>query len=181
MQRHDIIKILSVLKTAYPRFYSNMSKEDANETINLWLDMFKDFEVDVAMIAVRNLINTNEFPPTIAEVKNELYNLYKGEEKQDVELWNELKSALRKGIYYTDEIFPNLSKELQLFLGNSASLKELAMMNIDEIDTVQKGIFLKQMPIIKQREKEKQTMLQERREFVQKLADKFDIKGLLKE
>lgn len=171
MKRDEVIAILGILKIAYPRFYANITKEEAEQTITLWQEMFADCDVESVKIAVKNLINTFQFPPTIADVKNELYKLYQGNEKQDVELWNELKSAIRNGIYYSDEIFPKLSKELQLFLGNPASLKELSMMDIEEIDTVQKGIFLKQMPILKQREKEKQMMLPER--------TKMDIKNYI--
>ena len=60
-------------------------------------------------------------------------------------------------------------------------LKELAMSNIDEIDTVQKGIFLKQMSIIKQREKERVMMLPERRKMLEELAEKMSINKLIGE
>ena len=176
MKRDEVIAILGILKTAYPRFYANLTKEEAEQTITLWQEMFADSDIDAVKVAVKNLINTFQFPPTIADVKNELYKLYQGDQKQDVELWNELKSALRNGIYYADEIFQKLSKELQLFLGNPSSLKELAMMDIEEVDTVQKGIFLKQMPIIKQREKEKQVMLPERTKFVESIVSKMILK-----
>lgn len=181
MQRQDIVKILSILKTAYPRFYANMSREDANETIDLWLEMFQDTSYQILAMAVKNLINSFQYPPTIADVKNEVYKLCVQEEKTDVELWNELRSAIRNGIYNSAEIFPTLSEELQIYLKNPAQLKELAMSSIDEIDTVQKGMFLKQMPIIKQREKEKAMMLPERREFIEKLAEKMSAKSLMGE
>lgn len=181
MQRQDIIKILSILKTAYPRFYANMSKEDANETILLWQDMFTDDNAEVVIVAVKNLINTLQFPPTIADVKNELYKLYQGDQKTDIELWNELKSAIRNGIYYSAEIFPTLSPELQIYLKSPMQLKELAMSNVEEIDTVQKGIFLKQIPIIQQREKEKLMMLPERRKMLEQLAEKMSLKNLIGE
>ena len=74
-----------------------------------------------------------------------------------------------------------MSKELQIYLKNPMQLKELAMSNADDLETVQKGIFLKQMPIIKQREKEKIMMLPERREMLEKLAEKMSVKGLMGE
>ena len=42
MQRNEIIIVLKKLKIAYPRFYADMSKEDAQNTIVLWEDMFKE-------------------------------------------------------------------------------------------------------------------------------------------
>lgn len=179
MSRDEVITILGILRIAYPRFYANMTSNQAEETISLWQEMFADDDCNVVKLAVKNLINTFQFPPTIADVKNELYKLYAGEKKTDIELWNELKSAIRGGIYYSAEIFPTLSEELQLYLKNPMQLKELAMSDIEEIDTVQKGIFLKQMPIIRERQKEKMMMLPSTRKFISELANKLDANRLL--
>ena len=181
MIKSDIATIIGILKTAYPQYYKD--RNSIIDTTNLWYEMFENDDINLIKIAVRNYITNSisGFPPTIGEIKNELYKLTLGDEKQDIELWNELKSAIRSGIYYSAEIFPTLSKELQIYLKNPMQLKELAMSNADDLETVQKGIFLKQMPIIKQREKEKIMMLPERREMLEKLAEKMGVKGLMGE
>lgn len=181
MIKSDIATIIGILKTAYPQYYKD--RNSTIDTTNLWYEMFENDDINLIKIAVKNYItnSTSGFPPTIGEIKNELYKLTLGDEKQDIELWNELKSAIRSGIYYSAEIFPTLSKELQIYLKNPMQLKELAMSNADDLETVQKGIFLKQMPIIKQREKEKIMMLPERREMLEKLAEKMSVKGLMGE
>jgi hypothetical protein len=181
MIKSDIATIIGILKTAYPQYYKD--RNSIIDTTNLWYEMFENDDINLIKIAVKNYItnSTSGFPPTIGEIKNELYKLTLGDEKQDIELWNELKSAIRSGIYYSAEIFPTLSKELQIYLKNPMQLKELAMSNADDLETVQKGIFLKQMPIIKQREKEKIMMLPERREMLEKLAEKMGVKGLMGE
>lgn len=181
MIKSDIATIIGILKTAYPQYYKD--RNSIIDTTNLWYEMFENDDINLIKIAVKNYItnSTSGFPPTIGEIKNELYKLTLGDEKQDIELWNELKSAIRSGIYYSAEIFPTLSKELQIYLKNPMQLKELAMSNADDLETVQKGIFLKQMPIIKQREKEKIMMLPERREMLEKLAEKMGVKGLIGE
>ena len=181
MTRDEVIVILGILKVAYPKFYMNTSNIEIEQTISLWQEMFASDNVEVVKVAVKNLINTLQFPPTIADVKNELYKLYQGDQKTDIELWNELKSAIRNGIYYSVEIFPTLSPELQIYLKSPMQLKELAMSNVEEIDTVQKGIFLKQIPIIQQREKEKLMMLPERRKMLEQLAEIMSLKNLIGE
>lgn len=181
MIKSDIATIIGILKTAYPQYYKD--RNSIIDTTNLWYEMFENDDINLIKIAVKNYItnSTSGFPPTIGEIKNELYKLTLGDEKQDIELWNELKLAIRSGIYYSAEIFPTLSKELQIYLKNPMQLKELAMSNADDLETVQKGIFLKQMPIIKQREKEKIMMLPERREMLEKLSEKMSAKGLMGE
>ncbi len=179
MNKSDIATIIGILKTAYPQYYKD--RNSIIDTTNLWYEMFEKDDINIIKIAVKNYITNNisGFPPTIGEIKNEMYKLNVGDEKNDIELWNELKSAIRNGIYYSEKIFPTLSKELQIYLKNSMQLKELAMSSIDEIDTVQKGIFLKQMPIIKKREKEKVMVLPERRKMMEELMEKMSANKLI--
>ena len=137
MIKSDIVTIIGILKTAYPQYYKD--RNSIIDTTNLWYEMFENDDINLIKIAVKNYItnSTSGFPPTIGEIKNELYKLTLGDEKQDIELWNELKSAIRSGIYYSAEIFPTLSKELQIYLKNPMQLKELAMSNADDLETVQ--------------------------------------------
>ena len=175
MQRQDIIKVLSILRIAYPKFYANMSKEDANETITMWLTKFQNVQPQVLELAVNNLIDTSAYPPSIADVKNEVFKITAGDQKTEIDLWNELRGAISNGIYHSEEIFPKLSKELQAYLKTPMQLKELAMSNLDEIDTVQKGIFLKQMPVIMQKQKEETLGISDARKLVGNLANRFSL------
>lgn len=181
MIKSDIATIIGILKTAYPQYYKD--RNSIIDTTNLWYEMFENDDINLIKIAVRNYITNSisGFPPTIGEIKHELYKLTAGDKSSDIELWNELKSAIRNGIYYSAEIFPTLSKELQIYLKNPMQLKELAMSSAEEIDTVQKGIFLKQIQVIKQREKEKAMMLPERKQMLEELAEKMSVKGLMGE
>ena len=58
MTREEIIVILKVLKTAYPKFYTDMSKEEMLSTIDLWSEMFSHEDPRLVTLAVKNLINT---------------------------------------------------------------------------------------------------------------------------
>ena len=91
MNREQIIVILKLLKTAYPKFYMNMTKDDAENTINLWLDMFKSDNPQTVMVAVKELISNFKFPPTIADVKEQIAKITI--KKTDLtEEWNAQKS-----------------------------------------------------------------------------------------
>lgn len=160
MQRDEIVSILTILKTAYPNSYKNMTKEDAENTINLWSVMFQNDDSKVVAIAVKELINTLQFPPTIADIKNKILELTT-ERKTPSELWGELERALKNGIYGSAEEFKRLSPEVQKFVRDPAQLKEMAMMDSDVVHSVTKGQFLKQIEIIQKREDEDRKMLPE--------------------
>lgn len=76
MTRQEALKILSILKAAYPNSYRGMSKEEASGTANIWAAQFAKFPYDVVAIAINKIISTNTFPPSIGEVKAKIRSLY---------------------------------------------------------------------------------------------------------
>jgi hypothetical protein len=72
--RDDTVKILSVLRGAYPQFYKNTSRQEAIDTINLWTDMFADDDFQIVAAAVKAIIVSDEkgFPPVIGQVKSQM-------------------------------------------------------------------------------------------------------------
>lgn len=71
MTRDETIKILAVLKAAYPNFYRDMRREEGESVVALWCDMFIDDEYPVVAEAVKTLIasDTSGYPPVIGVVK----------------------------------------------------------------------------------------------------------------
>jgi hypothetical protein len=76
MTREETIKVLAILKSAYPNSYKNMSEEEANGTVTVWAVQFTDIPVDLVMIAINKIISNSPFPPAISEVKEKIKSLY---------------------------------------------------------------------------------------------------------
>lgn len=165
MERVQVIKILGILKTAYPRFYANIKKEEAENTIDLWYEMFKHDDPTLVIMAVKKLITELQFPPTIADVKQSMYKIVDKTES-DIELWNKFERAVSRAIYYAKEEFDNLPEVVQRFVGSPNQLKEYALMDGNVVHSVIKGQFLKHIDILKARQKEEKMMLPEVRQLV---------------
>lgn len=174
MNREQVIALFKIFKTAFPKFYADMTKEDAEASIGLWVDMFRDDDPKLVMAASKELLTTLRFPPTIADVKEKMYGLT-NQEEDDMELWNELDKAVRRGIYNTQQVFDGLSPLVKKFVGNAAQLRDYAMGDASTFNTVTKGQFLKQIPILKQREKELKMMLPENRQLIENLSNNFKL------
>lgn len=160
MTRDDTILILGILKTGYPSFYKDMDKKEMLNTIALWNEMFALDDLNIVKAAVKELINTLQFPPTIADIKNKMLELTTNK-KTPSELWGELERALKDSIYHSKERFEELSPEVKKFVRDPAQLKEMAMMDSDVVHSVTKGQFFKQIEIIQKREDEDKKMLPE--------------------
>ena len=171
MTRNDIIMTLKILKTAYPKFYSEMTKIEMENTLNLWCDMFEYEDTQIVTLAIKNLINHFKWPPTIADIKEEIYKIETINDESPVELWNSIKKALRNSIYNSTEEFEKLPELAKKFVGNPKQLREWAL-DTDYNDSVVKGQFLKQIEILKTRKKDKQMLVPEVKEMINTILAK---------
>lgn len=181
MDREQVIKILSYLKVVYPNFYKGLSKQEAEETIAVWQDLFIDCDFNLVFVAIKELINSSEnpFPPTISEVKSKMYELT-NREILPTDLWASLKKAIGNSAYHSEEEFEKLPMECKMFIKNPRQLKELSQNDSNINDTVVKGQFFKQIEIIQKRIKEDKLMLPETKKIREMaLSVGQDISGLL--
>ncbi len=177
MNREEIIEIFGILKVAYPRFYANMTKDEAEKTISLWNEMFKDDAPELVAIAVKKLIMELQFPPTIADIKNTMYKLVDKTE-DNTELWNKFIKALKNSGYNSKEEYEKLPEIVQKFAGSPERLKDYAMMDLEVINTVVKGQFLKQIDSLKVRQKENAMLPEATRRVIDSIANKIDVKQI---
>lgn len=76
MTYEEAMKVLAILKGAYPNSYRGVTTEEAKLTATVWASQFASIPAKVVMIAVNKLISTNTFPPSINEVKERIRSLY---------------------------------------------------------------------------------------------------------
>lgn len=148
-------KILAILKAAYPAFYSKMGRDELYGVVELWHDEFADDPFEMVAVAVKSLIKTHSgYPPDIAAVNNELKNLIAAAsgEPTDEELWYIYKRAVQSSGYCENETFDKLPPILQRYCGSARTLYEHAMMSMETFNSVLHGQFLKQLPIMRQRQ-----------------------------
>ena len=123
MTREETIKILAILKAAYPNSYKNMTKEEASGTVTVWAMQFANIPAEIVMIAINKLISTSPFPPAICEVKKKIGGLY----WESWEILNKNKSyqtltAEQEAMY--QKIF-EIAEEIRNQPDTEPSLKEL--------------------------------------------------------
>ena len=182
MTREEAIKILTILKANYQNLYKDISKKEAEDIVALYQTMFENCDYKLVMIAVQELINTFSYPPTIADIKNKMYELSNADNSSSSELWDKLLKAIRNGYYGCETEFDRLPVEVKEFLRSPSQLRELSQLSSDVVNSVVKGQFLKQIEVIKQRRKMDALMLPGAKEIVAKLEIKndFELSGGVK-
>ena len=167
MTREDTIKILSILKASYPNFYKDMSKKDAETTVNLYTEMFEHNDSNLVATAIKELIQHQSYPPTVADIKNKIDELTQPYEETEAELWEIYKKIIQSGYYGDRTEFDALPEDIKSYLGNNPNrINELGMMESSTFNSVEKGIFLKQIKVIKERAKSIRMMLPETKKYL---------------
>lgn len=76
MTKKDALKILAILKAAYPHSFNGMSEKEALGTASVWCTQFADMSANIVLMAVNKAISTSKYPPSIAEVKDKVASIY---------------------------------------------------------------------------------------------------------
>lgn len=114
MGQLETLKALSALQLAYPKDFSE-------QQLDFYVNMLNDIPPDILFAAVRKLINTSSFLPTIAELRAEANTVAKmaaGKETMNAdEAWGKVQKAIASvGMYevpdFDDEILAETVKNL---------------------------------------------------------------------
>ena len=158
MDRNETVKILTVLKAAYPHSFKGLPRRDAEAMIDLWQKMFETEPYANVNAAVSALIATRKegFTPTIGEVKERL--AFAKEQAagalSEQEAWALVEKACRNGLYGYQKEFEKLPAEVQRAVGAPEQLRAWAMMDSEVVNSVVSSNFMRNYRTQKQREKE---------------------------
>lgn len=156
MNKKETLSILTILKTAYPSFYRSMPADEVEDIVHLWMDMFADDEGVKVAAAVKALIatDTKGFPPHIGAIKDKLRQITTPESMTEVEAWNLVHKAIKRGYYNSKEEFEKLPPILQRLVGGHSQLRDWSIMDADVVQSVVSSNFQRSFRARSQSEKE---------------------------
>lgn len=175
----ETAKIMAIVKVAYPQYYKDISTEEARQMAMLWQSMLADYPYQIVSNAVKALIATSKFPPTIAEIIEKIQLITNPPECSDIEAWAMVKNALRNSYYNSQIEFDNLPMSIQKALGSHNTLREWALIDGAALDTVVASNFMKSFRVTSQRNKELSLLPNDVKEFMKLVVEKTDMNRLL--
>jgi hypothetical protein len=145
MTREDTIKILSVLRGAYPAFYRDITKQEAESTIALWESMFDEEPYELVGAAVKAFISGDGkgFPPAIGQIKERIRQITQPEEMTEQEAWSYVSKALRNSTYGSEEEFAKLPPEIKAVVHDPGQLRQWAIGPAEDLETVIASNFMR--------------------------------------
>ena len=76
MTKQEAIKLLALIKVAYPTAYKDMDQASKQATVNMWAGSFPDVPYPVMEQAFNHFRMVSKFPPTVAEMVEELKHIH---------------------------------------------------------------------------------------------------------
>jgi hypothetical protein len=175
MLKEETKQLLTILEVAYPSNYRNLNPEERRNTLVTYYDMFAEYPTELIVMALKNYIKVNQYPPTIAGLREQVEMLL--DKDTPVELWNKVKKAITRSAYNSVEEFAKLPPVCQKWVGNHMTLKELSQTDIDTLDTVTRGQFLKTIGSIQQRTEAQAALPESLKAQIMQLTGKMQIEG----
>lgn len=116
MNKNDVLKIIAMLEVNYPQHYSKLSKEQFNNQVVLWTELFKDDDPNLIASVVKTIITTDSspFPPNVGQIKNKAFELTTHQGMTELEAWGYVDKALPNSFYYSKREWDKLPPEVKV-------------------------------------------------------------------
>lgn len=197
LKKEHIVEYIALINLQFPNAYKLESERDRIMLVNLWFEGLKAYPKELCDVAVRNSIFKAEFAPKIATIIAEADNLIGSQGHCDTGLWAELKSglmAISREIPYASSrydtvvheetglttagearrkiarVYDSLPLEVKEYCGGMSGFMDLAQVDEEELQ-YEKGRFLKQVPILRERVKTRQNMPQQLADIINGLVE----------
>ena len=175
MTKSDTLKMISILKAAYPHSFKDMTRAEADAMVNLWERIFRNDDPKEVSYALDALIATRTvgYSPTPGEVKEQIRKLKSREELDEQSAWAMVSKACANGIYGYREEFAKLPPDVQKAVGAPEQLRAWAMMDAETVESVVASNFQRAYRTTQKRESEMQKLPSEVQNFISGVADRL--------
>lgn len=168
----------SILAKAMKAVYSDPKFIADTDAMMVWYELLKDIPYELCQAAIHKYMSTNKFPPTIADIRQLATEITSPETLNEGKAWSLVLRAIGNASYHAQEEFDRLPIECQKAVGNPAILKDWALMDQSEVNTVIQSNFMRSYRTECKRSQEYKQLPQTTREVISRLSQETNI-GLI--
>ena len=172
MTDHEIGRLVYAVRGTYPKYYANMGAEDLKGLSMAWALVLGEYDFAIASRAVQLYLtnDTKGFPPSPGQIVDTIHKITNPQllEMTATEAWALVRKAIRNGYYGAEEEFAKLPTACQRAIGSPSNLREIAQLDIDQVETVEQSHFIKAYNTQVARERETAKMPSDIRALVEK-------------
>lgn len=141
MEREEFKTLVKGMKAVYaqPTFIPDQ------DAFNVWYELLKDLQYKHLSVAIQKYMLTEKFPPTIADLRSKTSEITEPdiESMSELEAWAIVRKAIGNSGYHSEEEFKKLPEACQIAVGSPANLREWALMDSEQVGTVEQSHFIR--------------------------------------
>lgn len=153
MTTQEMAAILKIIKVSFPHSFKNLTEKDAIETLEVWTMMFEEDNAKIVTEAVKAMITTLKFPPTIADIKEKIDLIAPKHTATltEMEAWGLVYKAICNSGYDSENRFNQLPQMIQKLVGTPKQLREWGLTENLNVSVVQSN-FMRSYKVMAERE-----------------------------
>ena len=172
-------KEFGVLVMSMKAVYTKPEFLPDENAINVWYRLLKDLDYKTASLALQKHMMTSPFPPTIADIRSaaaEFKTAVNGtEELSELSAWSLVRKAIQNSSYNAESEFERLPDAVRIAVGSPDNLREMAVMPIETVESVEMSHFIRAYRAVRTREKELQKLSPAVRAFLDGTASRLKL------
>ena len=143
MTRQEVAKLIYVIKATYPNAFQRHTTRDFDNLIEAWMSVTEDYSYETASAGLKVYLasDTKGFPPSPGQVIDCITKLSTSKELTADEAWECVLSAIRNSGYNAAEEFEKLPDICQKVVVSPGNLHTWALMDLNELNTIEKSHF----------------------------------------
>jgi len=156
MTRDETKQLIRVIASIYP----NWKPQNISDTVDAWAWALEEFNFKDIQMALKVFQRTSgsAFAPSTAELIAMINKPKELSQLSESEAWAKVRVAIRNGIYGAEDEYRKLPPEIQKAVGGAPMIRQWAMVDSDELDTVISSNFMRSYKTILKREAEKEAL-----------------------
>lgn len=169
MTAEGVITMLATIKGVFPHFYAKADKMTLECTSIIWHEMLSDVDDITAMNALKLLLATNEYPPTIASILEAVRKIKHPALPDAGEAWRRLSNAITQYGYYRESEGLASLDETTRKVAEYIGWRQICTAPLEH-EMANRAHFIKMWETISNRIKEEQLLPLELREMISSIG-----------
>lgn len=176
MTKNDVAELIMILKEYYPR---DVESTNIETKVSAWHLLLRDYEKNIILNAALAFVlsDTKGFMPTPGQIINKISVIRKSDnDMTEMEAWGYISKAIKNSIYNSKEEYYNLPEILKKCV-TPELLRDWAMVEGDDVQTVIQSNFLRTFRVKKESVKEFEALPKSVQKFSLALAQKMALEN----
>lgn len=174
MNRTETQRILAFLCNAYP----NTQHLQGGDAVEVWTRGLSDVSYTDASHAISAWILSEKWCPTIADIREKVFDLHSPADVMSSQAWNQLVRALRMSYAPESErVWSDLPEITRLIVGGYQTFRQWGNTDTAALESVQRPMFIKRYEEYARREK-KEAILPERLRQPKPMLEQREVKAI---